>query len=133
MERRRILSIGTELGGWGRVNVEGVRIGERGVRNVLKHLGVIEGKPETAQRDGSAGTRHMMVRDATCYAFAPRGGLFEPRQVVGDRVEAGETAGFVHFVEDIDTPPIEVVHRSGGICGCRPVRAASSAATASAW
>jgi predicted deacylase len=115
VERRRILSIGTELGGWGRVNVEGVRIGERGVRNVLKHLGVIEGRPETAQRDGSPATRHMMVRDATCYAFAPRTGLFEPRQVVGDRVEAGETAGFVHFVEDVDTPPIEVVHRSGGI------------------
>lgn len=115
VERRRILSIGTELGGWGRVNVEGVRIGERGVRNVLKHLGVIEGRPETSQRDGSPATRHMMVRDATCYAFAPRSGLFEPRQVVGDRVEAGQTAGFVHFVEDIDTPPVEVIHRSGGI------------------
>ena len=31
VERRGILSVGTELGGWGRVNVEGVRIGERGL------------------------------------------------------------------------------------------------------
>ena len=30
VERRGILSVGTELGGWGRVNVEGVRIGKRG-------------------------------------------------------------------------------------------------------
>lgn len=64
VERRGIISIGTELGGWGRVNVEGVRIGRRGVDNVLKHFGVIEGKPDTTQRDGTAGTRHMMVRDS---------------------------------------------------------------------
>src|SRR6185312_7743898 len=63
VERRGILSIGTELGGYGRVSVEGVRIAERGLRNILKHFGLIEGRPETGQRDGAAGTRHMMVRD----------------------------------------------------------------------
>ncbi|WP_293862850.1 succinylglutamate desuccinylase/aspartoacylase family protein [uncultured Alsobacter sp.] len=115
VERRGIVSLGTELGGWGRVSVEGVRIGERGVRNVLKQLGVIEGKPDTAQRDGSPATRHMMVRNAECYAFAPRSGLFEPLQVVGDRIEAGQTAGFLHFVEDVDAAPIEVVHRASGL------------------
>ena len=47
VERRGILSLGTELGGWGRVNIEGVRIGERGLRNILKHFGIIEGKPDT--------------------------------------------------------------------------------------
>ena len=31
VERRGILSVGTELGGWGRVHVEGVRIGRRGL------------------------------------------------------------------------------------------------------
>ena len=64
VERREIISIGTELGGWGRVNVEGVRIGERGVRNMMKHFGIMQGKPETVQRDGSPATRHMMVKDA---------------------------------------------------------------------
>ena len=63
VERRGILSLGTELGGWGRVNVEGVRIGERGLHNILRHLGMIEGEPDTPQRDGSPATRHMMVRD----------------------------------------------------------------------
>ena len=55
VERRGILSLGTELGGWGRVNIEGVRIGERGLLNVLRHSGLIEGTPETRQRDGSPG------------------------------------------------------------------------------
>jgi N-alpha-acetyl-L-2,4-diaminobutyrate deacetylase len=115
VERRGILSLGTELGGWGRVNIEGVRIGQRGLVNVLKHFAVMEGTPDTVQRDGSPGTRHMMVRDQTCYAFAPAEGIFEPRHMVGASVEEGEPAGFLHFVEDIDRPAIEVRYGRAGV------------------
>lgn len=114
VERRGIVSLGTELGGWGRVNVEGVRIGRRGIENILKHCGVIEGEPDTTQRNGDATGRHMMVRDPALYSFAPKGGLFEPCHTVGDEVAAGETAGYVHFVEDVDTPPIEIRYSSSG-------------------
>jgi predicted deacylase len=115
VERRGILSLGTELGGWGRVNVEGVRLAERGLRNVLKHLNVLEGEPDTSQRDGGAGTRHMMVQDQRCYAFAPAGGLFEPRHLAGDKVEESDLAGHIHFVEDVDREPIEVRYRRTGV------------------
>jgi predicted deacylase len=114
VERRGIVSIGTELGGWGRVSVEGVRIGVRGVRNVLKHLGVLEGEPETVQRDGAA-TRHMMVRDPRGYSFAPRGGVFEPCHVAGETVREGETAGWLHFLEDVDNPPLEIRYGNSGV------------------
>ncbi|MCV9936341.1 succinylglutamate desuccinylase/aspartoacylase family protein [Boseaceae bacterium BT-24-1] len=115
VERRGILSLGTELGGWGRVNVEGVRIADRALTNILKHFGLMEGEPETRQRDGSPGTRHMMVRDSAGYSFAPAGGLFEPRNVVGDACRAGELAGYLHFVEDIDRAPLEVRYRRDGV------------------
>ncbi|MGX1787648.1 succinylglutamate desuccinylase/aspartoacylase family protein [Bosea sp. NPDC055332] len=115
VERRGILSLGTELGGWGRVNVEGVRIADRALTNILKHFGLVEGAPETRQRDGSPGTRHMMVRDAAGYSFAPAGGLFEPRNVVGDACRAGDLAGYLHFVEDIDRAPLEVRYRRDGV------------------
>lgn len=115
VERRGILSLGTELGGWGRVNVEGVRIADRALINILKHCGLMDGKPDTAQRDGSPGTRHMMVRDAAGYSFAPAGGLFEPRNVVGDLCRAGDLAGYLHFVEDIDRDPMEVRYRRDGV------------------
>ena len=114
VERLGIVSVGTELGGWGRVSVEGVRIAERGVRNVMRHLGMMDGAPETAQRGGQAATRHYMVPNPACYSFAPRGGVFEPRHAVGESVAAGETAGFVHFIEDIDTPPIEIRYAESG-------------------
>lgn len=115
VERRGIVSIGTELGGWGRVNVEGVRHARRGIDNVLKHWGVIEGSPDTTQRDGSPATRHMMVRDPASYSFAPATGLFEPADLAGDTVEAGKPAGWLHFVEDIDRDPIEILHQRDGV------------------
>src|SRR3546814_751569 len=112
VERRGIISLGTELGGWGRVNVEGVRIAERGLRNILKHFGVLEGKPETVQRDGAPETRHMMVPDQSYYSFAPADGLFEPRHLAHDAVTEGDIAGYLHFVEDIDRSPIEEIGRA---------------------
>ncbi|UZF93393.1 succinylglutamate desuccinylase/aspartoacylase family protein [Bosea sp. NBC_00550] len=115
VERRGILSLGTELGGWGRVNVEGVRIADRALTNILKHFGLMEGTPDTRQRDGSPETRHMMVRDASGYSFSPAGGLFEPRNVVGDVCRAGELAGSLHFVEDVDRSPLEVRYRRDGV------------------
>jgi len=115
VERRGILSLGTELGGWGRVNVEGVRIGERGLWNVLKHLGVIEGSPDTRQRDGGPSTRHMMVRDQKGYVFAPATGLFEPTGLAGDTVREGAPAGRMHFVEDVDRAPVELAYARSGV------------------
>ena len=115
IERRGILCLGTEIGGWGRVSVEGVRIGERGVRNMLKHLGMTSGKVDTVQRSGAKATRHMMVRNASCYSFAPASGIFEPRHVAGDSVKAGQVAGYLHFIEDIDHTPIEVRYDDTGV------------------
>ena len=115
VERRGAISLGTELGGWGRVNVEGVRIARRGVDNILKHFGIIEGTPETGQRDGSAATRHMMVRDQACYAFSPASALFEPTNVPGEEVRAGRPAGWLHFIEDVDRPPLEILYQRDGV------------------
>ena len=115
VERRNIISLGTELGGWGRVSIEGVRIAKRGIDNILKYMNVIDGKPVTEQRDGSAATRHMMVRDPACYSFAPASGLFEPANIVSDEVRAGRPAGWLHFVEDVDREPLEVRYERDGV------------------
>lgn len=115
VERRGAISLGTELGGWGRVSVEGVRVARRGVSNILSHFGVIDGRAETSQLDGSSGTRHMMVRDSACYSFAPTGGLFEPTNVVGDAVKAGQAAGWLHFVEDVDRDPVQINYSRDGV------------------
>lgn len=113
VERRGILSLGTELGGWGRVNIEGLRIARRGIRRLLHHVGVTEtGRDDT---DGDPPTRHMQVGDRAHYAFSPQAGTFEPCNLVGQEVRAGDPAGFLHFVEDVDRAPIEVTYKRDGI------------------
>lgn len=119
-ERRGVLAIATELGGYGRVSVEGVRIAERGLDNVLKWLGMIDGKPDTAQRDGRPGTRHMAVRDQAAYVFAPSDGLFEPLHLPGQPVRAGELAGHLHFVEEWVRPSMPIEFRSDGYVWMAP-------------
>jgi len=111
VERRGILSLGTELGGWGRVNIEGVRIARRGLRRFLSFMEVIEAGPA----DSDPPTRHMQVGDRARYSFAPSAGTFEPCNLVGQSVRAGDPAGFLHFVEDVDRDPIEVSYERNGI------------------
>jgi len=119
-ETRGVLAISSELGGYGRVSVEGVRVAERGLDNVLKWMGMVEGKPDTSQRDGSRGTRHMEVRDQTAYVFAPSDGLFEPLHLAGDQVRAGELAGYLHFIEEWTRPPLPIEYRSDGYIWMAP-------------
>jgi N-alpha-acetyl-L-2,4-diaminobutyrate deacetylase len=119
-ENRGVLAISSELGGYGRVSVEGVRVAERGLDNALKWMGIIEGKPDTSQRDGGSGTRHMEVRDQTAYVFAPSDGLFEPLHLAGDQVRAGELAGYLHFVEEWARPPLPIEYRSDGYIWMAP-------------
>lgn len=118
--RRGLLAIAAELGGYGRVSVEGVRIAKRGLDNVLKHFGMIEGRPDTAQADGSPATKHMEVRDQRGYVFAPSDGLFEPLHLAGAPVQEGELAGHLHFVEEWERPSIPVKFRSDGYVWMAP-------------
>jgi predicted deacylase len=120
VEREGKISVGTELGGWGRVNIEGVRIGERGLVNVLKACGVLEGKPDTTQRDGSSATRHMMVKDPGNFLFARHSATYEPMHLAGETVRTGELAGRMHFIEDIDHDPVEVRYATTGMLWMAP-------------
>lgn len=125
VERRGKISIGTEIGGWGRVNPEGVRIAKRGIVNVMKACGLMEGAPDTVQRDGSPGTRQMMVKDPANFLFAPATATYEPSHLSGADVTAGERAGLLHFVEDVDRAPIEIRYATSGVLwmGAGPGRA----------
>ncbi len=106
-ERTGALSISTELGGYGRVSVEGLRVAERGLDNVLKWMGMIDGAPDTTQ-PGGGHTRQMQVRDQRSYLFAPSDGLFEPRFLPAQAIRAGELAGYLHFVEEWARPPMPI-------------------------
>ena len=118
-ERRGALSISTEIGGYGRVRPDAVGIAERGLRNVLKWMGVVEGDPDISQAGGGR-TRQMMVRDHGCYLFSPGDGLFEPSFVPEQEVRAGDLAGYLHFVEDWSRPPQAIEYPVSGYIWMAP-------------
>ena len=110
-ERQGVISLSSELGGGNRVNLQGLAIAERGVRNVLRHLGMIEGEPEP----GEAATRVMTLPDPESYGFAPCPGIFRPYHPLGAWVEAGEPAGAIYDIEDPSAPPAVMAFRRSGM------------------
>ena len=116
-ERVGIVGLSAELGGAGMVTRETLAITERGVVNVLRHLGALEGKPDPRN------TRVLQVVRAAHYVYSPDAGLFEPHAELGDHAKPGQLAGLVHFP---DTPWREptLVHFVGdGLVVCKRVPA----------
>ena len=107
--------LSTELGGGGTARVETVAIADRGVRNVLKHFGVLDGTP-----DVPAPVRLMETPDGA-FVSARDSGLYEPLKDLGDDVAAGEAIGRIHFIETPDRAPITHTAGISGTIICRGV------------
>lgn len=103
-QRAGKLALGSELGGSGTVTAAALRIAERGLRNVLAHIGIL---PLSAAEPGP--TRILDVGGPDYFVYAPGTGLFEPLAEPGDTVTAGQPAARIHTPE---TPwaPAETVH-----------------------
>ncbi len=106
--------LGTELGGGAVLSPETVRIAELGVRNLLKHFGIVEGEVVRPEAEGRAPGRLMETPDSRYFVSATSEGLYEPFVEVGEELEAGAAVGQIHFIEDPGREPdIETVERAG--------------------
>ena len=74
----------TELGGGGSATARSVGIARRGVENLLKHCGILEGEPE------AGGTRRIDTTAPGCFHFAPCDGMLEMLVDLGAAVSEGE-------------------------------------------
>jgi len=90
---------------------EAVRICRRGVANVLRHLGVLEGAVEKGE--GTPGF-HAIAGTAS-YVMASEAGIFEPYHELGAAVEKGQPAGRIHFLENPGREPVELYFGASGI------------------
>jgi predicted deacylase len=121
--RAGLTVVGTELTGGGGITREGLGVCERGVRNVLTHLGLLEGNGEV-RADGAEPV--FRIPGPAGYVYAPAGGVFEAFHELGARVEAEQPAGAVHFLDDPLRPPEIVRFRRSGLLYARraPARVA---------
>lgn len=117
VERAGIIGISAELGGAGMVTRETLALTERGVLNVLRHLGVLAGKAEPHP------VRILEVIRSQHYVYSPDAGLFEPRAELGDPAKAGQLAGFVHFPDTPWREPTPVHFGGDGVVVCKRVPA----------
>jgi predicted deacylase len=98
-----------ELGGAGGSDVTTNRLAHDGAMGVLRHLGLIDGRP--------AGTRVTIATlpDRDHVLTAPRAGLFEPRIEPGETIAVGDLVGVVHDVADLSQPPSPITSPVAGI------------------
>ncbi|MCP4470482.1 MAG: hypothetical protein GY815_07315, partial [Gammaproteobacteria bacterium] len=106
--------ISTELSGGANVDVDATAIGMRGVKNVMRRLGIIAGEAELGEP-----TRFLNGIDASAYLSAPYSGIFEPRCKLGDSVSAGDVAGLLYSTEEIDREPLVLTFESSGLVTVR--------------
>lgn len=114
-ERHGIPSLGTELGGAGAVSREGLAIAERGVRNLLVHLGILP----PAARIVAPETRIVGLGGQDHFVYAEEPGLFEPLVELGEEVRAGQPAALLHTPETPWKPPLEHRFPIDGLVLCK--------------
>lgn len=83
--QRGIPSILTEAGGQGLLQQEALQIHLRGLRNVMRHLGILPGGPEPADA--------VTVFKEFHWVTSAHAGLFYPDITPGDRVTRGQRVG----------------------------------------
>lgn len=108
-----------ELGGAGTLSPETMHVTETGISNVLKHFGLIEGKPAASGWSRWKDSRTFEVPGGECYSVAMAEGIYEPIAELGDTVEAGQALGQVHFPDAPERDPMQVKACTSGIVFCR--------------
>ena len=102
--------ISAELNGGANVDIAATKIGQDGVNNVLRQLGVLSSgeavKSNTRYLDGIDGMHHLT---------APYSGIFEPAHELGDQVVAGDLAGHLYSTEEIERAPQPLIFSHSGI------------------
>lgn len=103
----------TELGGGGTSRAETVRIARRGVANVLRHCGLVDGAVEKTR------TQWLDMPSGDCFCFAEEDGMIETMVDLGEPVEEGSVIARVHSTGRTGTPPQDIVARLSGLLAAR--------------
>ena len=117
-DRHEVPMISCELGGVGSIGLESMKVGTRGLYNVLDHLGVLA-QPRREQHI----TRYMEIKDHNSFVHVSHNGLFEPAVGVGDLVESGQLAGWVHGHQSAEELPREIFFGASGMVAGRRIPA----------
>ncbi|MEM9632102.1 MAG: N(2)-acetyl-L-2,4-diaminobutanoate deacetylase DoeB [Pseudomonadota bacterium] len=103
----------TELGGGGTSTARSVAIAKKGVRNVLRHAGILEGELELEP------SVSLDMPDGDCFVFCEDDGMIEPVVDLGDTVEQGQVVARVWATGRTGIAPIEYRAGRSGVLAAR--------------
>ena len=105
--------ISTELGGGGTARASTVAVAKRGIRNLLKHAGLVAGAPEIGE------TVDLDMPDGRCFISSEHAGLLEPCVDLGADISAGDLVCRIHDPSRTGAAPFEYRSPIDGIVTAR--------------
>jgi predicted deacylase len=106
--------IGGEFGYGDAISSKGLRHAYEGVKNVLRHYGMLPGDIVKIDIGRPTPPRFMRAAILADYIPCPKDGVWEPAAEVGTNMTKGDVVGWLHDFSDFTSEPLEVrAHRSG--------------------
>jgi predicted deacylase len=110
------ITVGGEFGHAEGASPRGIRHAYEGVKNVLRHYGMLAGEITRIDADRPTLPRMVQAPFLSDYIPAPRTGIWEPVVNPGVDVREGDLIGRLHDFSDHSSPPLEVrAHKAGVI------------------
>lgn len=103
----------TELGGGGTSRAETVRIARRGILNVLRHEGIVDGAVEKTP------TSWLDMPSGDCFCFAEEDGMIETMVDLGEPIDAGAVVARIHSTGRTGQAPQEIRAKISGLLTAR--------------
>jgi predicted deacylase len=116
-DRQGVVMVSTELGGGGTIDRRMLEIGRDGVRRALAHWGILRDHP----KPDLPSPRLLVLQGKDGTPMAETDGIFEPCRDLGDEVAAGDAAGRIYPVGELERAPTEILFRNSGIIVSRRV------------
>jgi predicted deacylase len=108
------IALGGEFGHAEGCSARGVRHVFEGVRNVLRHYGMLEGEIARIATERQSPPRMVQAPHMSDYIPAPRAGIWEPVVEPGADVREGDLLGRLHDFSDHSAEPLEIrAHKTG--------------------
>ncbi|MGH8638776.1 MAG: hypothetical protein ACREUZ_16685, partial [Burkholderiales bacterium] len=108
------IAIGGEFGVGEGSSVRGIAHAYEGVKNVLRHYGMLTGDVAHVDPTRAAPPRLVQAPNLSDYVPCPIDGIWEPAVVAGEDVGQGQAIGRLHDFTDHTSAPVDITaHRDG--------------------
>ncbi|MBG6173708.1 MAG: N(2)-acetyl-L-2,4-diaminobutanoate deacetylase DoeB [Roseibium album] len=113
VEQQGKVFVTTELGGGGTATARSIAIARKGVRNVLRHAGIMAGDITLEP------TVSLDMPDGDCFVFSEDEGMIEPVIDLGEKVSKGDVVARVWATGRTGVAPVEYRAKRSGILMAR--------------